>query len=639
MNQADDKLIGRTVLGRYRIVRQLASGGMGVVYLARSEGAAGFVKPVVIKRVLPHLAEDDSVLQLFVREAHILANLQHPGIVDVVDFAESDGAYIMVLEYVHGYHLGKWLKYLRKRQRQLPVDLALHITSSVLRSLHYAHTRSLPDGTSQGIIHRDVSPANVLLDAEGHIKLTDFGIARMQARSEEHKTVGSKVKGKFQYMAPELLDGGIPSAKGDVFATAVVLHEMLVGQNEFLRKEIGQTVARVLEHPPSPLDAARDDIPEGLDAVVQRGLAKDPDHRYADASVFAQDLRRFISLPDDDAGAWLAAWIRHDFHGKMPEWMKLEPLDVLERAWRNEVPEVGGADKGPSAAPSRSEGPAAETRPGARFPSREPEADSPVRAGTGDTHATDVAVVDAANTPPAPPRRRPRYAPRLAWLAAAGGVLVAGGVAALTMGPWSGSGASGSDGDARYIVVDRREGRPESASDPGAGTEGAGSSPSADAPPASPDSAEAGPSPRGRNEPGGTAEPARAANDPGAPSGAERPERHARSAGRGEHARRADPEGGEQARSSRLTRAFARRRDRVQECFAVHADELEGSPRVSIRFRVSSSGGVESAELRPAELSGTSLGECLLEVARKTEFGQVGKPVSFRIPITVRHRK
>src|SRR3954454_23026265 len=148
-------MIGSVLLGRYRVVRELAKGGMGVVYLARAEGAVGFVKPVVIKLVLPEHASDDRFLAMFVREAQILAHLRHPSVVDVLEFGEQDGAYVMVLEYVRGYHLGQWSKFLRLKGRQVSADIALQLMIDVLDALNHAHSMKHPDGSSTHIVHRD----------------------------------------------------------------------------------------------------------------------------------------------------------------------------------------------------------------------------------------------------------------------------------------------------------------------------------------------------------------------------------------------------------------------------------------------------------------------------------------------------
>src|SRR5690606_6559615 len=150
----DDPMMGRLVLGRYRVIEALAQGGMGVVYLGRTEGAAGFSRPVVIKRVLPQLLGDPSIGKMFVREARILANLRHPGIVGVIDFGEEERAYVMVLEYVHGFDAGQWLSFLKRRKRRVPLDIALRVVLQVLDALHYAHCLKRPDGSAMQVVHR-----------------------------------------------------------------------------------------------------------------------------------------------------------------------------------------------------------------------------------------------------------------------------------------------------------------------------------------------------------------------------------------------------------------------------------------------------------------------------------------------------
>ncbi|HEX5098716.1 MAG TPA: serine/threonine-protein kinase, partial [Polyangiaceae bacterium] len=162
-------LSGRVLLGRYRVVRPLARGGMGVVYLGRVEGAAGFAKPVVIKALLTNPTQAEEGEHLFAREARIVSHLQHPGIVSVFDFGQVDGTHVMVLEYVHGYNLGQWFRYVTDARGAVPVHHATHIVLGVLDALDYAHRLTRPDGTPFGIVHRDISPGNVLIDDQGRV--------------------------------------------------------------------------------------------------------------------------------------------------------------------------------------------------------------------------------------------------------------------------------------------------------------------------------------------------------------------------------------------------------------------------------------------------------------------------------------
>ena len=200
-----DQLVGLTVLGRYRIVQTLARGGMGAVYLGRTEGAEGFARPVVIKRVLPALMGDSEIAQLFVQEARILADLQHPNIVGVLDFGQQDdGTYVTVFEYVNGYSLAEWSRFLEQQRERLPIDAALHIVGRVLDALEHAHAFRRVDGKQVQVIHRDVSPSNVLLSDQGTVKLLDFGIAQVSGddtgddTDEDSERRGTR--GKFPYM-------------------------------------------------------------------------------------------------------------------------------------------------------------------------------------------------------------------------------------------------------------------------------------------------------------------------------------------------------------------------------------------------------------------------------------------------------
>jgi TonB family protein len=332
-------MIGRVVLGRYRIVRALAKGGMGVVYLARGEGASGFAKPHVVKRMASDILVDDSMLKMFVREARVMSRMRHPGLVGVVDFGQEGGDYLMVIEYVHGFHLGQWARYVRFAHGPFPYGPALHIVSKVLDGLEYAHTLRDADGVQQRIVHRDVSPSNILIDVEGIVKLADFGVARSQEHTE--KTEETTIKGKMPYLAPELFRLAAPSPATDAYAAAVVLHELLVGKNEFRGNDMATTISRVLEHVPTPVDAVRDDVPDGLGDLLARALSKDPSVRFQSAGELALELRRIRASPEEEADRLVRAMTESDFRDpRMSEHLGLPSLGELENAWRNPSPEI-----------------------------------------------------------------------------------------------------------------------------------------------------------------------------------------------------------------------------------------------------------------------------------------------------------
>jgi serine/threonine protein kinase len=335
--QPRDEMLGASVLGRYRIVARLAQGGMGVVYLARAEGAAGFAKAVVVKRVLADHTGDERMARLFVREAKILSNMQHPNIVGVIDFGEEDGAHILVLEYVRGYQLGLWLAYRQELAQagkgdRLPIEGVVHIMIKVLDALEYTHGLTLPDGSPLEIVHADISPGNILVDADGQVKLVDFGIARM--KGEQTQTTDSKsIRGKFSYLPIEALDGSPPTPMTDVYACGVTLYELLAGENPFTGTDETRTLARVISHEPAPLSQVRPGVSTELEAIVARAMSKDRATRFASAKDFARELRRVQQVPEDEATRALSTMAKSDY-AAIPVRAGAS-LSDLEEAWRN----------------------------------------------------------------------------------------------------------------------------------------------------------------------------------------------------------------------------------------------------------------------------------------------------------------
>ncbi|HJL14059.1 MAG TPA: protein kinase [Sandaracinaceae bacterium LLY-WYZ-13_1] len=331
---------GDRVMGRYRITRQLAAGGMGVVWLARIEGAEGFARPAVVKQILPVLSQDDELVRMFVREARVLSALHHPNIVGVLDFVADERGYLMALEYVHGYSVGHWAKHLRRSEHRFDVPLAMWVVVQVLDALHYAHTRTDASGRSLAIVHRDVSPSNVLIDVEGHVKLVDFGVARPVDEHTRPTEGEVSLRGKFPYMAPELLAGGEPGPRSDLYACGVLLHELLCGRNEFRNRDPEITLGRVFSHRLSALADERPDVPAALDAVIHRATAKEPRDRFADAGAMADALRELLPERESRLRESLREAARETFLGDLPATLDVDPLDALEEAWKHPPPET-----------------------------------------------------------------------------------------------------------------------------------------------------------------------------------------------------------------------------------------------------------------------------------------------------------
>ena len=338
-NTETDLSSGRVLLGRYRIVRPLARGGMGVVHLGRIEGAQGFAKPVVIKTIL---ATGGDNAQLFAREARIVSQLHHPGIVAVVDFGEVDDSHVMVLEYIHGYNLGQWFRYVKGARERMPLSHALHVILAVLDALGYAHGLTRADGSHVGIVHRDISPGNVLIDVQGRVKLADFGIAR--TADDEFQTKAGMFRGTLAFSPPESLQGGPVDARSDEYACAVVLYQLLAGANPFKGTETGHTIARILQHQPDPLSKLRDDVPPAIEAAIAKGMSRNPDDRFATVAEFAEALRRGMTWSERDAARDFAAQIAQDFTGDLPGALGLEPLAARDAAWR-ETQETSDASR------------------------------------------------------------------------------------------------------------------------------------------------------------------------------------------------------------------------------------------------------------------------------------------------------
>jgi eukaryotic-like serine/threonine-protein kinase len=583
----DRDWVGELVLGRYRIVRPLAEGGMGVVYLGRVEGAAGFSRPVVVKTVIPHLRQDAITSGMFVREARILSNLQHPAIVGVIDFGEVRDSYVMVLEYVHGFHLGQWLRYLGYCQREVEIDHALFITTRVLDALQYAHQLKRTDGAALGIVHRDISPANVLIDAGGRVKLHDFGVARMSEESSEYKTEVGTFKGTFQYAAPETFLGQPASARSDLYSCALVLYQMLTGTNPQKGRSSKETLNRVLNQIPPLVSTLRADVPEVVVAALARALGKDPADRFATAAAFAEELRAGRTLTEEEVAEHFSRVIGVDFQGTLPEMLGVESLSVRDSAWRagqqgepsNRLP----LSSTPPAAPPELSPDAVATvvlRPAVTLAGGTPMAVTPA----GQTWAAQAPATGAE-----PSRRNLRRTLLVGGLGLGGVALGSGGV-------WLGTHRTPAAPWPSFVVIEKQHvdelpsGAPSACDLPTAGASVRVSA--TDAPPASGSSpAPPGSTPRSPSSPGG------------------------------------------------FSRAFQRHQAGVEQCFARYAADVEGQPTVMVRFSIDTKGQVQRAELAPSTLTGTGLGQCLLGEARAARFGPQPEPVTFTIPVTARRTR
>ncbi len=271
---------------------------MASVYLGKRVAPGGFVKTVVLKRLRPELGRQPPLLALFLREASLSAALEHPSIVRTLDLTRLDGDYYLVMEYVSGGDLRLLLRRARRRGQRFSVAAALYIAQELLGALEYAHTRCTPDGRPLGLSHRDVSPANILLSAQGEVKLSDFGIA--QASAPEAEALGVRLRGKVGYMSPEQAAGVAVDARTDLFALAAVLYEVLTDKRLFIGQP-GQPAAEIYDAAIVPPSQLCPELPPAFDEVLRRALARRREDGYQSAGELCTALRELTR----QHGLWL----------------------------------------------------------------------------------------------------------------------------------------------------------------------------------------------------------------------------------------------------------------------------------------------------------------------------------------------
>jgi eukaryotic-like serine/threonine-protein kinase len=424
-------------LDRFELIAELASGGMATVYLARLSGVAGFQRLVAIKRLHPHLARETEFVEMFLDEARLAARIHHPNVVPIQEVGESDLGYYLVMDYVEGDTLARILARAAQSKQQIPHGVTIRILLDVLAGLHAAHEMKDDFGAPLSIVHRDISPQNILVGVDGITRVVDFGVAR--AASRLSTTRSGQLKGKLAYMAPEQARGANVDRRADLFACGIVLWEALAVKRLFKGDGEAETLNRVLYDPIAPPSSVRE-VPSALEAVCMKALERDPDKRFASAQELAdalEDAARSLSCVGSvrDVAACLEQVVGTDLSQQrdaVRAWLaRSEPshggprskpavLDGITRiegsregsgSRRGSLPPGGGA----AGAVDRS----AVTAPTGPAPSlREPEKVSSVSSAILQVE-TDLAAL-------APARRRPRlgvvFATAAVAFAAAGGL-------------------------------------------------------------------------------------------------------------------------------------------------------------------------------------------------------------------------
>lgn len=412
-------------IGRYRLCFELASGGMGKVYLARADGIGGFAKLVALKTIHPHLAKEEAFVHMFLDEARIASRISHPNVCSVFDVGHADGVYHLAMEYLLGESFSRVMRAAHQSEevRGDPRFVARVATliAEAASGLHAAHELKDDAGNSLGVIHRDVSPPNLFLTYGGVVQVVDFGVAK--AAGQLHHTTTGTMKGKLGYIAPEVLKKEPLDRRVDVWALGVVLWEFLAGRRLFRRSVEAQTLLAVLQEPIPPPSKFAPTVPPELDAVVLRALDRSTERRYSTTAELARVLRRFVAwscegetVGDDE----LSAWMEELFPAE-----KARRLELVEQA--RQLPDHGGVPK-VSSQLSESPSDPGETISGviprvdaAAIPIQSEEVTRPLRAPEEAVHDAD----------PRPDRRPPR------WVAMAMGIALTSLAAGVALGIWA----------------------------------------------------------------------------------------------------------------------------------------------------------------------------------------------------------
>ena len=280
--------------GKYTLLRVLAKGGMAELFLAIQKSVAGFEKLIVIKRILPSMNQDKAFIEMLLHEARIAATLSHPNIVQIFDVGQADGLYFIAMEHVHGEDIRSIVRGMKAKQvAEFPLEHALAIATGMCAGLAYAHDKRDLDGTELNIVHRDISPQNVVVTFSGDVKIVDFGIAKSDSKAQT-ETKSGKLKGKVPYMSPEQARGEVIDARSDIFATGVMLFELTTGKRLFKGSSEFETLKLICEREYPRPSQVRPGYPPELERIVMKALAKDKNERYQTGREMQADLEAFV---------------------------------------------------------------------------------------------------------------------------------------------------------------------------------------------------------------------------------------------------------------------------------------------------------------------------------------------------------
>lgn len=324
-----------SVLGRYELLLPIAAGGMAMVWAARLKGTRGFQKIVAVKTMLPTLSEDDQFERMFLSEASLASQIRHPNAVEILDLGEQDGVLFLAMEWIDGIPLNQVMK-VAKRQNGMPIPIAVRIVAQACAGLHAAHELKDKSGKLVGLVHRDISPQNILVTYNGLAKVVDFGVAKATALNDSTTQAG-QLKGKVSYMAPEQVRGGAIDRRVDVFAMGIVLYTLTTGKHPFRRESEGATLFAISST--DPVEAPHEfqaDYPASLEAVLMRALEKERDERYATANELMRALDKALPPSQRATDEDVANFVRELFEDQQ-EQTRAALTEALERADRNQL--------------------------------------------------------------------------------------------------------------------------------------------------------------------------------------------------------------------------------------------------------------------------------------------------------------
>ncbi|HEX7843871.1 MAG TPA: serine/threonine-protein kinase, partial [Kofleriaceae bacterium] len=307
----------------YQVLAKLATGGMAEIFLARGEGVAGVERYCVLKRILRERASDVEFVQMFLDEARLAAQLQHPNIAQVYDIGKLGDSYFFTMEYVHGETVRALLHRAQGLRRMLPIPCVLTIVAGTAAGLHHAHDRIGHDGRALGIVHRDVTPSNLMVSYEGGVKVVDFGVAKAADRTQE--TRSGTVKGKISYLSPEQCRGKRVDRRSDLFSLGICFWEMLTTERLYRRGSDFENMNAIVTEPTPPPSARRPEVPPEVDELVLRLLAKDPDDRFQTADEVVEAVEAVAARTGSVLSpSALGRFVRELFGNRPEPWIELE---------------------------------------------------------------------------------------------------------------------------------------------------------------------------------------------------------------------------------------------------------------------------------------------------------------------------